>query len=396
MSVRISWVDSSPDQQRRMREIAGLFSEHDAREELGLASVRDGLADILFPGTSTLHTRAKYLLFVPWCYQRALEEAPPDRLQESVRRLERAMIRQFPQDVDRTGLIGARAGDGVKSLPSSLYWGMLTAHRILVPPHTPAARSMHTALEADDVPPMFVSGSVPPAPEGFPQQVPGGFTLSRQEADWLREVLQVTQPESALAHVLRQRPDPSSPALWDDAASDSMPSSARDQLQHTEAFSRFMHGAQLLYNLLLAEAQQDLPNHRQDDDGTPDLREHYRHALDEWSMLAVGAEDWDVEELFALVNSHRRARLPAGVTAFIRGWRQTVITAGPEHIADDGSARDLVATRERRLKGPQSRLHNTRLLSQWSGAAGSSRMRMRWGTVRTLLADIWEAADLDA
>jgi hypothetical protein len=31
--------------------------------------VRDALANILFPGTSTIQTRARYFLLVPWIYR---------------------------------------------------------------------------------------------------------------------------------------------------------------------------------------------------------------------------------------------------------------------------------------------------------------------------------------
>ena len=47
-----------------------LFGEHDTRDELGIGSVRDAFADTLFPGTSTITTRARYFLLVPWTYQR--------------------------------------------------------------------------------------------------------------------------------------------------------------------------------------------------------------------------------------------------------------------------------------------------------------------------------------
>lgn len=33
---------------------------------LGFAPIRDAFADYFFPGTSTIQTRARYFLFVPW------------------------------------------------------------------------------------------------------------------------------------------------------------------------------------------------------------------------------------------------------------------------------------------------------------------------------------------
>lgn len=53
-----------------MLDVVDLFREHDTRDELGVGSVRDAFADMLFPGTSTIMTRARYFLLVPWAYQR--------------------------------------------------------------------------------------------------------------------------------------------------------------------------------------------------------------------------------------------------------------------------------------------------------------------------------------
>ena len=54
-----------------MREIINLFAQTESRDELGIGQVRDSFSDRLFPGTSTLHTRARYLVLIPWCYRSA-------------------------------------------------------------------------------------------------------------------------------------------------------------------------------------------------------------------------------------------------------------------------------------------------------------------------------------
>ena len=56
----IAWLDASREDQRRMREIVNLFTQSESRDELGVGQVRDAFSDSLFPGTSTLHTRARY------------------------------------------------------------------------------------------------------------------------------------------------------------------------------------------------------------------------------------------------------------------------------------------------------------------------------------------------
>ena len=65
----LAWLDYSEADQRRAREIVALFSQRESRDELGLGRIRDALSDTLFPGTSVLLTRARYLLFVPWLFR---------------------------------------------------------------------------------------------------------------------------------------------------------------------------------------------------------------------------------------------------------------------------------------------------------------------------------------
>lgn len=50
------------------------------RDEVGFLMVHQRYADHFFPGTSVLHTRLRYVLFIPWLYQslRAKRPAPKD------------------------------------------------------------------------------------------------------------------------------------------------------------------------------------------------------------------------------------------------------------------------------------------------------------------------------
>ena len=72
----LAWLDYSEADQRRAQEIVRMFSQPESRDELGLGQIRDALSDTLFPGTSVLLTRARYLLFVPWLYREGPSPAP--------------------------------------------------------------------------------------------------------------------------------------------------------------------------------------------------------------------------------------------------------------------------------------------------------------------------------
>ena len=66
--VDVVWLNYSERERRKMLDVVDLFGEHDTRDELGIGSVRDAFADMLFPGTSTIMTRARYFLLVPWTW----------------------------------------------------------------------------------------------------------------------------------------------------------------------------------------------------------------------------------------------------------------------------------------------------------------------------------------
>ena len=75
----IAWIDFSEQDRRRMIEMVSLFKDRDTRDELGLGSIRNAFADLFFPGTSTLQTRARYFFFVPWIYLYFEERRVPSR-----------------------------------------------------------------------------------------------------------------------------------------------------------------------------------------------------------------------------------------------------------------------------------------------------------------------------
>ena len=47
-----------------MLDVVDLFKEQNTRDELGIGATCDALADQLFPGTGTVQTRARYILFM--------------------------------------------------------------------------------------------------------------------------------------------------------------------------------------------------------------------------------------------------------------------------------------------------------------------------------------------
>lgn len=77
MPSTLTWLDHDAAARERSLRILALFQEKESRDELGLGVLRDALADRLFPGTSTIQTRLRYMLFVPWIYTWLEEQRVP-------------------------------------------------------------------------------------------------------------------------------------------------------------------------------------------------------------------------------------------------------------------------------------------------------------------------------
>lgn len=102
----LSWIDFDQADRDRTRRIMDLFSEKEARDELGLGSVRDAISDLLFPGTSTIQTRLRYMMFVS---TRTKPAAPPVPMMRKMRRGNTPPLCAVPAPtVPRHGLVRER------------------------------------------------------------------------------------------------------------------------------------------------------------------------------------------------------------------------------------------------------------------------------------------------
>ena len=123
MRSSFSWLDYSEHDRRKMLDVVALFREADTRDELGLGAIRDAIADLLFPGTGTVQTRARYFLFVPWIHKRLeRERIGSERAVAKGRRLEISLIDALAESADTRGVIGIDARKSLKLLPSTIYW----------------------------------------------------------------------------------------------------------------------------------------------------------------------------------------------------------------------------------------------------------------------------------
>ena len=102
----LAWIDFDESERQRAQRIMALFQERETRDELGLGGIRDSIADHLFPGTSTIQTRLRYMLFIPWIF-RMLEgsSAGSDQLATNARALENRLANALKAGGESNGML---------------------------------------------------------------------------------------------------------------------------------------------------------------------------------------------------------------------------------------------------------------------------------------------------
>ncbi len=134
----LGWIDFSKSERNKVMSVLDLLSEKGTLDELGIAPIRDGFAERFFPGTSTIQTRAKYFLIVPYALKdiERSGEIRPVAAMEAFDRLERTCAEIFlAQNRDEAGVIGKRSLSGgrwVKRTPADIYWAGLRRYGIFV------------------------------------------------------------------------------------------------------------------------------------------------------------------------------------------------------------------------------------------------------------------------
>lgn len=395
MGSTFSWLDYSERERRTALDVIDLFRQPETLDELGIGPIRDAFADLFFPGTSTIQTRAAYFLFIPWTYVDLEKQRVPSRdIARRARYEELRLVDELARAEDHQGVIGIEARKSLKRLPSSVYWRGLNLWGIRL--FTGSQDQYHRSLDTfyrvrapsrrtDDQD--WSEGSrranwhpnLPDPPPGFPRQ----STLSLRSADatYLKERVFAYAPRTLLAFLLDEGERSVAPFPWDHHQTAVFTKGLADQLAHAQRFSEVVHGAALLYNLMLAEAL-----------GNEDWRHDYLTKLESWGDRIDAARwlyaSWDLRRFWEVTYSGG-ARIPRQTQSFAEDWL-TLVVGSPRafDVVLGERARRLIHERELAVKRGRARLHNKQALALWQGASGTDQIDFRWRQARTIVNDI--------
>ena len=134
--MQIGWVDFSKTERDKVVSILRLLGTQTALDELGIGTVRDAFSDMFFPGISTLQTRAKYFVILPYLFAQAENHRFKHRrdVLAYIHNEEFTLVKTLVKNSgpEAYGIVGSRNMEKmVKMKPSSIYWNGLRTVGIL-------------------------------------------------------------------------------------------------------------------------------------------------------------------------------------------------------------------------------------------------------------------------
>ncbi len=399
-----SWLDSSESERKAVMELVSALNEPGTLDELGIGSIRDTIADVLFPGTSTIQTRARYFLFIPWILQ-MVEDRPRANSDQLARQLQLRLCDALAEAHGAgAGVIGREARASLQRWPSSIYWVGLERWGIRrgpgpIPSHQGPRRGPSTLFQAmtaqddpvedrryesaDGTPSRWAK--LPPTPEDFPDNAT--FNLTPEEGRFLQDCIELKHPQSYLAHILREADsndiwDADYP--WDHRSASATPPALAAWLHDAKLFSLVHQGAAYLYNLMQADALED---EERSGSISTDLAGWFADIQD----VRRNLEEWDRVAMWQRLR-HANPRIRHATIVFADRWYSLVMamTQPPSDPGANTEARFLIRERELALKGLRARLTYPDALKAKPGYPSSGRLTFRWPQVRRIAADILE------
>lgn len=406
----IGWIDFSSEHREKVKTVIDLLASPGVVDELGIGTIRDSFSDTLFPGISTIQTRAKYFLTLPRIFRDYKQLRVNDRrrlaLADYLKQQENrcmTFLNQNHKNDPQDGIIGAsfagKRGE-VQRKPSSVYWNGLRVFGLIkttlslqefvrkfANPTTPLHDLIQSTDEAKGDDPDAVendghSVNTPSYGENWQEQLT--LHLSFDEATFLARQMETRVPESLLGQVLMddnirrtfvQLPDNWGFAEFCDACPflDKLSSELRRTLFGARDFWQLLKGSHIRYNVLLQRQH-----------GTDQKREEFGQQWTEWceQMAHFPWERWDTQMIWELAQLHRR-QIREFTKRFVRKWIEAIQNGTSDVAALDA----LVVQQETLNKKGRARL-KPNAEERVKGWVGIDSLDYRYSQARSIIKDI--------
>ena len=392
--MQLGWIDFSKEDRQKALDVINLLSEQGAVDELGIGIIRDAFANYFFPGTSTIQTRAKYFLIVPY----VLREAVDGRYGKDVNRILKAIdsaekdcgIRLLNADPKAEGVIGTRVlpKGWVARKPSDIYWngirtyGIFCDYGLSITEYVSLATKLREEKkvsrlgnrnddmkenERDDLDAGDISNirfwNLPIYHDDWRDNL--SIELTREEAFYLDKQMQKSTKGTLLEYVLKNHIDLNqfdSFVALTAALSEKVDAALANMMKLACDFNILVYMARVRYNVMLSESEND-------------------EAINNWDRIQqdIGHRaKVDLDAVFGeleLINPRAKSFLCGIQAAFM--------------ASDIDMADELIRKRECSLKGTgRAKLSRTKGFdhSKW---VGGRELDYRFSNARRILNDIY-------
>lgn len=372
--AEIGWIDFSPKHRQRVGAVLDMLKPEGVVDELGVGTIRDGLADQMFPGISTVQTRAKYFFIISYIlyeYQRLKpskrsEKSPTQYLEDEEYKIMWELAKRYNHE-DGHGVIGItkRPPETIMRRPSAIYWTGLIFYRFI----NAAGLSLDTFLkqrstsdesllavgkQGDDCPSDDADADFE---NTFDLKVPYDpdwkealrLELSKSEADFFSDQIRETAKDKLIGKLVMDR---DFYALFirhgnfGDFAKEAVRNRSKESISKimvlAHDFSEVMHGAHITYNSLLQRAKFN--------------KDPFREKWQAWSesleTKMIDFQHFDPEVLFLYAPTTR-----SQTKTFISKWWQ--FCRGDRRAEDVRS--ELIRNQEKVIKNYKARIFRNRL-----------------------------------
>lgn len=405
LTASLGWIDFSQNDRDRIGTVLDMLRPEGMVDELGLSTIRDALANVMFPGISTIQTRAKYFFIVPfiiWEYQHLPHKSRKEKnASQYLRKREYEIMWDLAdtyRSTDGSGVIGATKikPQKIARRPSTIYWGGLSTFGIidtlglsveayLKQTFRQRMTDLLSEKEGDDSPADDADAGyerssgirvTPPARWDIDVRL----ELTPEEAQLLKSRIIDAAGHHLLGHLLTDR------SLWScfsvastfrdfarSAQSLSVGEDVRNAFILAHDFSWLMYGAHCLYNHTLQ--QKAFSN------------DVHLHAWNSWvtelPQQMIDFNRFNPEDLF------RHATTTRDTTAhFVRTWW----SAAQDGFPNVKPLQELIKDQEARVKGQKARLRWNKLEDVVEGKwIGLDHFAYRFNQVKTIINDIQTA-----
>ena len=379
-------------------------SEESVRDEVGFLVLHQHFADRFFPGTSVLHTRLRYALFVPWLIKKvAARRGSSVSILRELAIAETTLAGQLRKGQDKKGIIGGRVWPRqTAQLPSMSYWNALRKWGILKPRDDNSSpsrtevlrklasthmQSSTTGKDDDGVAVSFeatspfVSLPSPPKSIGI-RDKPMDFVLSPEEQGFLRKhLLSVRRSDSKkpalLANLIETGVGKDAADPWVDSIAKVADAQDKSALTMARQAGSLACIGRAVYAALVEKLREK--------DGKPDCDRHRNRLRDMIDSYGNDARQVDFKSLRKLLPS-----LPESLTDLM-SETQDWLEAGNK---DPRPLLDIYAKTEKYRKGLRARLPDTlaglQRRTEWDPLVHplATPLQYRWSVVRQMLNDL--------